>query len=171
MAESWTITPSEGVTNNNNGTFVFDANTSFTPSVYTIDYTDDSGCTGTTTYTIPGKPMIGVSFWVVWETDEGACHECAVGETQQTANNVQHGDTYNFSFRSNRRIQDPENQTEYIDCQACIQFRFYASGDTNLTLDGRPYQDAMYIDASNHEVRYANGVVCYFDLGVTWVGN
>lgn len=54
---TWEITPTEGVTNNNDGSFVFDKNEDLcSDRDYTITYTDDSGCTGTTTYTIPRKP-------------------------------------------------------------------------------------------------------------------
>lgn len=73
MAESWTITPSEGVTNNNNGTFVFPKNTGCTDIVYTIDYTDASGCTGTTTYTIPKhEDYDNASVWFKVSPDHGA---------------------------------------------------------------------------------------------------
>lgn len=45
MAVTWTVTPSEGVINNNDGTFVFPENTTYCVKDYTITYTDtDEGC-------------------------------------------------------------------------------------------------------------------------------
>ena len=44
----WKVSPTEGVTNNNNGTFSFDANAPH--KTYVISYTDDEGCKATYTY-------------------------------------------------------------------------------------------------------------------------
>ena len=44
----WKVNPTDGVTNNNNGTFSFDANAPYT--VYVISYTADDGCKANYTY-------------------------------------------------------------------------------------------------------------------------
>lgn len=49
---TWEVTPSEGVVNNNNGTFTFPENSGSTDIVYTINYKDDDGCHASTLYTI-----------------------------------------------------------------------------------------------------------------------
>lgn len=51
----WDINPSDGVTNNNNGTFIFPANTADTEIKYTIKYTSDTNCTASTTISMPKK--------------------------------------------------------------------------------------------------------------------
>lgn len=58
----WKVSPTEGVTNHNNGKFTFIANAPH--SEYTISYTDDAGCTTTYTYKL--------------KTDCSSC-ECSVG--------------------------------------------------------------------------------------------
>ena len=54
----WTISPTDGASiNQSTGVASFSANTSTTEDkVYTITYTNDNGCTGSTTYTVKKSP-------------------------------------------------------------------------------------------------------------------
>ena len=52
---TWNSTPSVPHTG---GTFNFPQNTTSNDIVYTIKYTDDNGCTASTTYTVPRCPAI-----------------------------------------------------------------------------------------------------------------
>jgi hypothetical protein len=53
-ATGWTISPTDGASiNQSTGVASFSANTSTTEDkVYTITYTNDNGCTGSTTYKV-----------------------------------------------------------------------------------------------------------------------
>ena len=57
-ATGWTISPTDGASiNQSTGVASFSANTSTTEDkVYTITYTNDNGCTGSTTYTVKKSP-------------------------------------------------------------------------------------------------------------------
>jgi hypothetical protein len=56
MAKEWTVTPSEGVVNNNDGTFSFPANDTFCDKTYIIEYKDtDDGCTCNAVFTQVGN--------------------------------------------------------------------------------------------------------------------
>ena len=48
----WTVEPNNGVSRKENGEFVFPKNTTNEDITYTVTYTDDNGCTGSTSYTI-----------------------------------------------------------------------------------------------------------------------
>ena len=50
----WTVTPSQGVTNNNDGTFIFPENNTYCDKEYTVEYTD-SGCTCSITVVVNGQ--------------------------------------------------------------------------------------------------------------------
>lgn len=54
--EEWTVSPSNGVTNNNNGIFTFPKNSGTSKVTYTITYKDVNGCKGNTTYTLMPGP-------------------------------------------------------------------------------------------------------------------
>ena len=54
--EEWTVSPSDGVINNNNGIFIFPKNSGTSKVTYTIAYKDVNGCKGNTTYTLMPGP-------------------------------------------------------------------------------------------------------------------
>lgn len=54
--EEWTVSPSNGVTNNNNGIFKFPKNSGTSKVTYAITYKDVNGCKGNTTYTLMPGP-------------------------------------------------------------------------------------------------------------------
>jgi len=54
MAE-WSISPSDASINSS-GVATFPSNTGSVAKLYTVTYTDDNGCTGKTTYTVPACP-------------------------------------------------------------------------------------------------------------------
>ena len=56
--ERWSINPGDASISNN-GVASFPANTGTTDKVYTVTYTDDEGCTASTTYTVPAcEPVV-----------------------------------------------------------------------------------------------------------------
>lgn len=76
MAKTWTVAPSEGVTNNNDGTFVFPSNDTYCSSSYTITYKDtDQGCTCSQIFTQVGKSCSNSSDDPIWDSYSCDGHE------------------------------------------------------------------------------------------------
>jgi hypothetical protein len=68
MAKEWTVTPSEGVVNNNDGTFSFPANDTFCDKTYIIEYKDTGdGCTCNAVFTQVGKECKTTSGSPIWD--------------------------------------------------------------------------------------------------------
>lgn len=95
---NWTIEPNDGVRNLGNGKFSFPENTTDNDKVYTIIYTDDNGCTGTTSYTV------------------SYCDEC-IAKLQEIECGTERG-TYDITISTNGKCSSNDNVTfEFIDNQ------------------------------------------------------
>ena len=58
MANTWSVTPSDGVINNNDGSFIFPENEHPSEKIYTITFSSDTcHCSGTTHIIVEGKPQ------------------------------------------------------------------------------------------------------------------
>lgn len=75
MAKEWTVTPSEGVINNNDGTFEFSANTTFCDKTYIIEYKDTGeGCACNAVFTQVGKDCSTTYGDDIWDDYDCSLH-------------------------------------------------------------------------------------------------
>ena len=82
MAEIWSVTPSEGVINNNDGTFEFSANTTFCNKTYIIEYKDTGdGCACNAVFTQVGKDCSTTYDDPIWDVDPDSYCESHPGES------------------------------------------------------------------------------------------
>ena len=143
MAKEWTVTPSEGVINNNDGTFEFSANTTFCDKTYIIEYKDTSdGCACNAVFTQVGKDCSTTYDDPIWVDDPDCEHH--PGESR----------TINGYYWIHPRhlegcstcVDDPSYSASTSMTVTCpVPCTLYAAGESYSWCEGSDYGTCGYV--------------------------
>jgi len=112
----WSVTPNNGVVDLGNGNFRFPKNETENDITYTITYTDDNNCTGSTSYTVPKCDKYFIRVKGNNKNVEGIIYKVV-----DANGNVYAQEQYEYSSTEYRTIEingDPSTTPMYLICDS-----------------------------------------------------